>query len=213
VYSDNQINYENGDAMTDLKIKNFWAWFVERKALFDKFEENRELLTPEIVEQLKVFPQNLVVEIEPPQNGSRRMAISADGIETTFPLVRSIVAAAPHLKGWQIVAFRQPGPLAGIKLNYPGITLETSKMWIFPMESSGGFDCIIYFSNYSEEKRNLFINATYVLLDDAIGEYNVVKGIRTLDFKKLPPEGERDGIVPFVDLPKVFADYEAKHRT
>jgi hypothetical protein len=51
-----------------------------------------------------------------------------------------------------------------------------------------------------------------VLLDDAIGEYNVVKGIRTLDFKRLPSESDRKGIVPFTDLSKIFADYQAKLR-
>jgi len=195
----------------DAKIQNFWSWLVENKPQLDNFENKREALTPELVDQLKMFSQNLVVEIEPPENGIRRMAISADGVEANFPLVRSLVAAVPKLQGWQIVAFRQPGPLAGIKLTYPGITLETAKMWILPIESKDGFDLIVYFPNYNEEKRNLFIKASYVLLDDAIGEYNVVKGIRSLDFQKLPPADDRNGIVPFTDLPKVFADYKAKH--
>jgi hypothetical protein len=101
--------------------------------------------------------------------------------------------------------------MKGIILNFPGITLDPEKMWIYPMEKDNGFNLIVYFSDYTDAKRNLFINGSYVLLDNAIGEYDVVKGIAALDFQKLPPENDRKGILPFTDLPKVFSNYKARH--
>lgn len=193
------------------QIHNFWSWFTQNKSRFSNLELDRENLVPEIVDHLRQLSQNLTIEVEPPKSGIRVMAISADGIEKDFPLVKQVVAAAPSIEGWRIVAFRQPGKLKGMELKYLGITLDTDKMWILPIEDKDGFDLIIFFPNYTDDKRNLFINGTYVLLDNAIGEYNVVKGIRTLDFQKLPPANDRKGIVPFTDLPKVFAEYQTKH--
>ena len=193
------------------QIHNFWSWFSKNQSRFSNLEQDRENLVPEIVEHLRQLSQNLTIEVEVPKNGVREMAISADGVEGDFPLVQQLVATAPSMQGWRIIAFRQPSKLEGMELKYPGLTLDVAKMWIMPIEDDHGFDLIIFFPGYSDDKRNLFINGAYVLLDNAIGEYNVVKGIRTLDFQKLPAANDRKGIVPFVDLPKVFAAYQAKH--
>src|ERR1700677_2463849 len=193
------------------EIRSLWSWSSSNQSRFCNLEQERENLVPELVEHLRLLSPNLTIEFEAPKNGVREMAISADGVEKDFPLVEQLVAAAPTMQGWHVVAFRQPSKIQGMELKYPGITLDTDRMWMMPIEDDQGFDLIVFFPNYSDDRRNLFINATYVLLDNAIGEYNVVKGIRTLDFQKLPPVGDRRGILPFVDLPKVFATYQAKH--
>ena len=195
----------------NIKIENFWKWFTQNHNLLDGTSEQRDGFISDAVGELRALSPNLTLEIEEPRAGVREMAVSADGVAAEFPVVEQVVHLAPNLPGWKIVAFRQPGKIKGIVLNYPGITLDTDKMWIFPIEDETGFNLIVYFPDYSADKRNLFINATYVLLDNAIGEYNVVKGIRMLDFQKLPPPDQRDGVLPFVELPKVFADYRAKH--
>jgi hypothetical protein len=194
---------------TKSEISSFWDWFNQYHSKFSKDKNKRDKFVSDVVDRIREVSPNLTVEIAPGEIDT--MAISADGIEADFPLVEEMVAKAPAISGWRIVAFRPPGKLSGVILSYPDLTLDPDKMWILPIDNKDGFDLIVYFPDYTDAKRNLFINASYILLDDAIGEYNTVKGIRTLDFQKLPPSSDRAGIRPFTELPKVFADYKAKH--
>lgn len=196
-------------AHTQSQISRFWKWFASYETKFSKEKIQRDKFVSDVVDEIRGLSPNLTVEISPGDIDT--MAISADGVESDFPLVQALVSKAPVLKGWKIVAFRQPGKIKGTILEFPEITLDPEKMWIYPIEKDSGFSLIVYFSDYTETKRNLFIKGSYILLDNAIGEYDVVKGIAALDFKKLPPEKDRRGILPFTELPKVFADYKARY--
>jgi hypothetical protein len=214
LYADSLGQSQLNQAST-IRIHAFWTWFIQNESRFKDLEDDRDVLVPEIVDHLRVVSQNLTVEIQPPTDGVRAMAISADGIEKDFPLVEQVVAVAPSMHWWRIVAFRQPERLKGMKLEFPGdpkLVLEVDKMWFRPIENEDGLSLIIFFPNYRDKDRSVFINASYILLDDAIGEYDVVKGIKTLDFQMLPALNARNGILPFADLPKVFADYRNKFK-
>lgn len=53
------------------------------------------------------------------------------------------------------------------------------------------------------------MNGTYVLLDMALGEYDVMTGIRYIDHRELPDDPEALGLYRFEDLRTVFDEYKA----
>ncbi len=74
----------------------------------------------------------------------------------------------------------------------------------------GNFDLVLYHRDYSDEIRNLLVNGTYILLDMALGEYDVMTGIRQIDHRQLPDQPEAAGLYRFKDLRSVFDEYKSK---
>jgi len=170
-------------------------------------------LSDEISANLSAYKEGIVFEISNKLiNGRREFIISADGIKELFPAVQSLRAAAPEFKRWSIIAFRpRMDDYAGFKLDYAGKEFDPAKIWIYHRVQDGHFDLIVYHPEYSEEERNAFISGAYILLDMALGEYDVVTGIRYIDHKKLPDNPSSEGLRPFSELRKIFDEYKANN--
>ncbi len=192
---------------TDEQI--FWKWFQKNEAWIYDFEKNQEAILDEISSRLKTYKEGLAFELSSEKNHRREFIISADGIRDLFPNVQALTNAAPKMKKWSIIAFRPRMD------NYTQFTLTSSerdldpkKLWTYHRIEDGHFDLIIYYPDYSDEYRNKFINASYILLDMALGEYDVVTGVRYIDHRKLLENPEEEGLRPFSRLREDFDAYK-----
>ncbi|WP_404355660.1 hypothetical protein [Methylotuvimicrobium sp. KM1] len=192
--------------------QRFWKWFQKNESKIYQFENNQEPVLDEISEQLSKYKEGVVFEISQEQNGKREFIISADGLKELFPAVKTLKEAAPSFKKWSIVAFRpRMDNYARFKLDYAGKEFDPANIWIYYRIQDGYFDLIIYHREYSEEERNAFISGAYILLDMALGEYDVVTGIRYIDHQRLPANPETEGLKPFSELRKIFDEYRANN--
>lgn len=71
-------------------------------------------------------------------------------------------------------------------------------------------DLILYVPGLSEDNRKEFVYACYVLLNMAIGEYDVATKIRYIDHQPLASSTDREGLKPLTELPKEFDGLYAK---
>jgi len=165
-----------------------------------------EAVLNSVSEALSSYNPNLAFEISQPNNGVREFVISAEGVLDEFQSVIDLYEAKPELEGWDIIAFR-PRMSLDYSVDFGGLELNPEDLWIYWREEEGNFDLIVYFPNYSEEERNTFVEAAYILLDMAIGEYYVAAGIRYIDHQQLPENPEANGLLPFKTLPEVFYEY------
>jgi hypothetical protein len=191
--------------------KGFWKWFQKNESTIFQSEINQKQVLDNISEHLSKYKEGLVFEISQENNGKREFIISADGLKELFPAVESLKVAAPRLERWSIVAFRpRMKDYATFKLDYAGKKFDPEEIWIYPRIREGHFDLIIYHPLFAEKERNSYVSGAYILLDMALGEYDVVTGIRYIDHQKLPNNPESEGLKPFSELRKVFDDYKAK---
>jgi len=186
--------------------QEFWRWFEKNLDTLNKFEPEMEDVLDSVSEALRAYNPNLAYEISQPSNGVREFVISAEGVIDEFKSVIDLYEARPELNGWEIIAFRPRMPL-DYSINFSGLELDPKDLWIYWREEEGNFDLIIYFPHYNEEQGNTFVEAAYILLDMAIGEYYVAAGIRYIDHQKLPENPEENGLFPFKSLPEIFFDY------
>lgn len=189
----------------------FWEWFQRNESRIYQFENNKEQILNEISEQLSKYKEGVVFEISQEQNGKRVFILSADGLKELFPAVQALKDSAPRLEKWSIVALRpRMNDYARFKLVYAGKEFDPANIWIYHRIQDGYFDLIIYHPEYSEEERNVFISCAYIFLDMALGEYDVVTGIRYVDHQRLPERPEEEGLMPFSELRHIFDEYKAK---
>jgi len=187
----------------------FWNWFEQNETRLLTFETDRETILDEISEKLSAYREGIVFEISTEADGKREFIVSADGLEELFPAVETLVASAPKLERWSIIAFRpRMDNYARFRLDYEGMTIDPSQLWIQYGVDEGKFDLVIFHPQCNEDNRTFLINGTYILLDAALGEYHVVKGIRYIDHEQLPSSPEEEGLRPFSELRTIFDKYK-----
>jgi hypothetical protein len=191
----------------------FWKWFQKHEPKLYQFEKNQESVLDEISVQLAKYKKGLVFEISKEHDGKREFIVSADGLKELFPAVEALKSCAPKLGRWSIVAFRpRMEAYERLSLTYGGKEFDPGKLWTYHRIQDGSLDLIVYHPDYLEEERNAFVSGTYILLDMALGEYDVVTGIRHIDHKKIPDEPRSEGLRPFAELRATFDEYKARNR-
>ena len=192
--------------------QKFWKWFQKNESMIFHFEDKQEAIFDDISEHLAKYKEGMVFEVSQEDKGKREFIISADGLKELFPAVEALKAAAPKLEHWSIVAFRpRVNDYARFKLDYAGKEFDPTNLWIYHRVEDGHFDLIVYHPEYTDEERNVFVSGTYILLDMALGEYDVVTGIRYIDHQKLPDSPQEVGLRPFSELRNIFDEYKANN--
>jgi hypothetical protein len=186
--------------------ENFWRWFIENEANFlvnDTFHANHgDALTAEL---RKVHP-DLVWEVSIKPDGVSDFIISGDGLRDMIPVVKALVGTARNLDHWNVIAFRpRVQNFARLDLTYEGRLFDPKKIWFHPIVDGEFFDVIFFHPDFDiENDRDLIISGTYILLDMALGELDVMTGTRFIDHQRLLEDPASVGLLPFSSLRDVF---------
>lgn len=164
----------------------FWAWFEKNEAKLFEFERNQEVAFGKLkAEMAKVHP-DLTFEFGPVEEGRREFVISADGLRDAFPAVESLHASAPHLSRWTFVKFRPRRLPMAVHLGY--LQLEPSDVEV-AVEADGdkaGFT--VFVRGYNDARRKEFAQAAFLMLDQAIGEYDMETKVGFIEVKSFEQE-------------------------
>jgi len=188
------------------RVQNFWQWFEQNSSRLAKFETDQERVFNELERQLKEVDGGLTFEFGPRDKEEREFVISADGKIEVFPVVTKLVAAAPKLPGWKIIAFRQPKSL-DLVVEFRGAKLGKDDLWFVAEPDGNKLGLTLYIRGYKSDKESeALAYASFLLLDSALGEYAVETQIGSIERRPLPPDPSRLKLKPFAELP----DYAMK---
>jgi hypothetical protein len=182
--------------------QQFWRWFAansERLKGLSSRDDRGNALIAEIDRELARVHHGLTWEHDPKEGV---LVISADGNRKLFPAVQKLVAAAPSIPGWRIVGFRQRSLLGdGFSLEYSNYKVRFSDPW-FRLEPDGTKVGVTLFLPHPQEAdRQAIGSAAFLLLDMALGEYDVETKLGFVEWKPLPEQPTAQGLRPFKELP------------
>lgn len=195
--------------MTSAQTPNgaFWTWFVEHEAsLFAITSDNNQVLDS-LAQALNNVAEDLTFEIGPVIDGRRDLVISAAGIKSAFPAVTELVAAAPPLPRWRLIAFR-PRRTPIMTITIGDTTVDPANVE-FTLLSNGRELGLYLFTPGYDETNTAFGQIGYLMLDEALGEYDVetkVGLIKFFDFEA-HPDSKR---FPLAKLPEIFDAHYAE---
>jgi hypothetical protein len=86
----------------------FWKWFVAHKDAVATIRHANEPIANELAVELRKVHPRLVFEMG--LGTPKELIISASGERDGFPAVKRLVAAAPAIPGWVVIAFRPRKP-------------------------------------------------------------------------------------------------------
>ena len=164
--------------------EQFWKWFEINQNKLHNFENDQEIIFGELSRQLHRVHLSLTFEFSPiRENGKREFIISADGIKEAFPIVERLYSHAPELEKWSIIKFRQrKNPINDI--HFGGYKIKVQDVY-YQLYNDGleKVGVIIFFKNYTEDKRNIFAGIGFLILDQILGEYDVEQKVGYIDFQ------------------------------
>jgi len=182
--------------------KLFWQWFEKNSAKLMKFESDRDATFDELTDQLRQVHPDLTFEFGPIINGKREFVVSADGIRDAFPAVKSLVDAAPSLEEWIIIPFRPPKGTEFI-IQIGDYSLGAEDIW-FSYEPDGDrIGLILYIKGLSVENEDVAAQASFILLDGALGEYAVEEKIGFIERIALPDDPKVFDLHPFASIREI----------
>ncbi len=181
--------------------QEFWRWFSQHEGdLFD-FETDQERIFDRLAGRLKEVDPNLTFEFGPKRNAKREFVISAGGIKRAFSAVSALVAAAPSFERWQVTAFRPRRPSLNV-IEFRGKRVQPSDVQFTLLDDGQRAGIYLFIPGYRDNDSDLK-QIGYLLLDDALGEYDVETKLGLI--KMFPPDastaGERH---PLSELPGLF---------
>ena len=182
----------------------FWAWFEKNEDMLFHFERNQDSTFEKLNAAMSKVHPDLTFEFGPVFDGKREFVISADGLKDAFPSVESLHASAPALPRWTFIKFRPRRPTMIIQIG--GLQLEPDDLEV-AIESDGdkaGF--IIFVKGYNESQKNQFGQAVFIMLDHAIGEYDMETKVGFIEIKSFEEES-RYKRHRLDDLPQMFDEF------
>ena len=190
---------------------NFWQWFLsneERFYTFDLYDvEVREKLFDELCAALEKVGDHLCFEFGPPEK-KREFVISADGIKDGFPAVVALKKAAPALERWEIIAFRpRRCPMPVIENN---VTIDPAdvEFALFTEDDVPGIQLFLP-GMPADDAGKAYRSIGYLLLDQALGEYDVETAVGPIDMVATPSGSEPERF-PLSELPRMFDQLSAQ---
>ena len=184
--------------------KRFWKWFEDHADALAAVRSGEDPLLQKLNRELRRVHPWLAFELGLGDDEQPEFSVSADGIRSVFPIVEELVAAAPVLQNWKIIAFRQPKDSVS-EIRYENYYLKAEDVWFSHKIRMNKIDLTLYIPDLSPENEAHAIGASFILLDNALGEYLVATGIGVIDHKPLPDQPAARGFKPLSEIATIIA--------
>jgi hypothetical protein len=178
--------------------ERFWAWFQRNGARLLDFEADRDAIFRDLTKAIRRVDDGLAYEFGPPAS-PREFVVSADGIIARFPTVIRLVEAAPAMPDWRVIAFRQPGR-SDLSIEFQGQCLTASDLWFRISRREGRTELAVHIRGLTDANMRLLAGAAFLLLDNALGEYDVATQIGAIEWLPLPNDLAALDLIPLPSL-------------
>ena len=191
-----------GSSDQNQAARKFWEWLAANAArAISEDEQVREAASDQLSELFHAAFPDLTWEIEVQDDNDLWFIISADGVPDRIDDVVQAVRNAPKVPGWKIVPFRQRGSL-NVSLQVHGRTLSYQDIWCQAETVGWQANVVFHINGLTNENKDDLAGATFVLIDNALGEFDSMVRLGELDFQPLEDEPvKQEDYFPLSDLP------------
>lgn len=189
-------------ATSESKDAAFWKWAAANLDALKGVKTGREPITEELSKQLEQVEPGLVFELGVGREAFE-LIISADGKKELFPVVKRLVAAAPALPGSKVIAFRPRKDIDGFTMQLGDRKLGGKDLFFVAsndLDRKGLIAVDLFVQGMKTEDDQPAKNAAFMLLEAAVGEFDLETKIGAIDIKQAPSEIPEE-LKPLKDLP------------
>ncbi len=157
--------------------------------------------------QLRAVNRGLSFEMSEPQHRCRDFVITAWGDSRLFPLVDSMVAAAPVMRRWTFIPLK---PAMGFDFthHYEHILYDPKTMWFLPLEAAErpqDLGLRIGVPSLREIDQEAAEHAVTVILETGLGERERAADVQHVEVVRKPNDPAKEGYLELPELPSYIA--------
>ena len=167
----------------------FWGWFEKNEDRLFHFEHDRERIFGRLMTAIHRVHPDLTFEFGPVEGGNREFVISADGHGAAFPAVEAVFAAAPSLPRWKFTKFRPRRPAMGLKIQ--GVTVNPEDLEVSVEADGNKVGLTVFMRGFDEAEEEALTYAAFIMLDHAVGEYDMETQVGFVSVKAFDEETPR----------------------
>jgi hypothetical protein len=186
----------------------FWRWFrsngARLRAMMYDGEDARDAATAEMRDAVAEVEPGLILEFGPGTDEAHDLIISADGRRERVDPIKDLVAAAPAIPGWEVIAFRPRMTLDDLAINVHGEQIGTDDVWFRVEEDADGLALTLYVRGLTPKNERFRGLGASLLAEHAVGERDALTLLSGLRVETLPADPRRAGLRPFGELVAVF---------
>jgi hypothetical protein len=147
----------------------FWRWMSDASAAL--LDAGGQTVADEIEQRLRAVDGRLGVEVSDPGD-PRELIFTAWSDADAFDAARELVAAAPSLPGWQIIALKPPRGFA-FGITVEGLDVNAAELMFEPLSAPQDPALLgirIYVSGATDDDDERLARALPLVLETGIGE-------------------------------------------
>ena len=185
----------------------FWQWMSDNSA--ELLRAQGPVVADQVEERLREIDDRLGVEVSDPGE-PRELIITAWSRADAFPAARELVAAAPPLPGWQIIALKPPRgfefgfDMDGLEINAAELKFEA----LSARQDPKLLGIRIYVPGATDDDDERLARALPLVLETGIGEEAVAQIDHTEFIAGSPPD---DQALPIEQLLAYVKWHRKKH--
>ncbi len=172
-----------------------WTWFVEHHSELKSGSELNMVAYEEMVTVFAKYHADVFPEVAVNPEGAWDLVVSCGGVPTGKSAVERLADAAPTVQGWNVVAFRQPGPLDGwnIEMNKSTLSPTDVRVLVSTADGQGYVPVVMLIPGCDAMPGDTCLSLGYLMLDAALGELGVMTRIGFVEAREAvsPEEMER----------------------
>lgn len=182
----------------------FWKWVGGHVSELRAVKTGEEPVVNELSAELDKAAPGLVFELGVGSDPFE-FIISADGAKERFDAVKRLAGKAPTIPGLKVIAFRPRKEIDGFEMHLGELKLAAAEVkYLSGVEKDGKLSIDLYIEGYDATTEDAVKRAGFVLLDSAIGEFDMETRIGGIEFHGAPaPAGAKP-------LPALPAELDAK---
>jgi hypothetical protein len=186
----------------------FWSWFSQNEQKIYQADDINDSAIQELYARIHKVHPDLTIEFGKAADGKKTMAISADGISELFSYVIRLCNELKLLSNWIVFPFRQRlDNIGDLEIRMDGNLIKGEDILFVSRETENRIDLDICVKNM-ETIDNPVINAIFLMLDSAVGEYDVVSKIGNVDIKPYSSLKNNDQLTALVELPRLVDSFQ-----
>jgi hypothetical protein len=192
-------------------ITAFWSLFRKLAAELAAAGSADSPVYDELLAQLQKIDSGLYMEFCA-DSQPRELIVTAEGNRGLFPIARTIVALAPPISGWKILALK---PKVGFPktTRWQGFTLRISDVVFDPLERDGAdLGLRVYVPGIVEGDVEDAHNAILRALDHGLGEERFAETVQFTEVRPLPVDATVTDYIPLLDIEKFIEWRESRRK-
>lgn len=197
------------------RAAEFWRLFAANEDTFRRLtalppaeaERNLRLLH----KSLHAYAPGLELLFGRPVPGRHDVIVSAGGVREDFPKADALVAQAPALPAWNVIALKPPVPETSV-IEVGGQRFDRDLVTFAVVGVPDEPDALaihVFHEPYPEELQERHHLATFLLLGFLLGERSVAEDVRYIETRPLPRDLPTDVLRPLSSLPALIRERRA----